>query len=533
MANNDEKVKEIIIEKGVNLEEYKVNKEIKNDDYDKSLSVKCYNGTFVGLKNGNVISYKGIPYAQPPIGNLRYKPSLKVLQSDKIYEAYYFGKTSLQSKCETEKASLYEQGEDCLTLNIWLNKLNNNKNKPVMVFIHGGAFGWGGTSDPLYEGTNLINVHEDIILVTINYRVNLLGFLNLSMLEGGENYKQSGNLGLLDQVRALEWIHENIQNFGGDQNNVTIFGESAGGTSVSVLPFISGTKGLFKHIIAESGSMQFTASTENCLKISEKLFKKLKIKSVDELLKLSEKQMKEIIDNFGYYNFPERDGIVIPKDLYSALDEYDLSHIDFILGTNKDEYRYWIGDFGGYDIYEKELPKLYDMVYANLEENDKKNADTFLKMLKDNELWNKTEFFNEQVFRIPAITQAEKICKKGGKIYNYYWTFPSSIDKLKACHAVELSHVFNNVKNGIYSGGNYDLTLAAKVQKMWTNFARNGNPSLDEHIWNCYDLDKRETMILGEKIYVEKDLLAEQRKLMSPLAKYYINCIDVINEKEE
>jgi para-nitrobenzyl esterase len=153
-------------------------------------------------------------------------------------------------------------------------------------------------------------------------------------------------------------------------------------------------------------------------------------------------------------------------------------------------------------------------------------------MLKDDELWSKTEFFNEQIFRIPAITQAEKICKKGGKVYNYYWTFPSSIDKLKACHAVELSHVFNNVKNGIYSGGNYDLKLASKVQKMWTNFARNGNPSLDELVWNCYDLDKRETIILGENKYVEKDLLAEQRILMSPLAKYYINCIDVINEEE-
>ena len=111
MENNNEKSKELIIEKGVNLEEYKENKEIK-DDYDRSLSVKCYNGTFVGLKNGNVISYKGIPYAQPPVDKLRFKPSLKALKSDKIYEAYYFGKSSLQSKCDTEKGSLYEQSEN-------------------------------------------------------------------------------------------------------------------------------------------------------------------------------------------------------------------------------------------------------------------------------------------------------------------------------------------------------------------------------------------------------------------------------------
>ena len=525
MENNKEKN----IEKGIDLEEYKENKEIKGN-FDESLSVKCNNGIFVGLKCGNVISYKGIPYAEPPIGNLRFQPPKRLPKSEKIFEAYYFGKTSLQSKCDTEKASSYKQGEDCLTLNIWKNLSNTNENKPVMVFIHGGAFGWGGTSDPLYEGHNFINIHDDVILITINYRVNLLGFINLSIFEGGEKYKSSGNLGILDQVCALQWIYENIQNFSGDPNNITIFGESAGGTSVSVLPFVSGTKGLFHRIIAQSGSMQFTSSTEECLKVSKKLMEKLKINNVNDLLNLTEKEMKEIIDNFEYYNFPERDGIVIPKDLYSALEEYDISGLDFLLGTNKDEYRYWVKDFGGYDIYEKELPKLYDKVYSSLEEEDKKNSDEFIKMLKGSELWNKTEFFNEQVFRIPAITQAEKIIKKGGKVYMYYWTFPSSIKYLEACHAIELSHVFNNVKNGIYSGGNYNLELAEKVQKMWVNFAKNGNPSIDGNVWNLYDLNERKTIILGEKIYEEKDLLAEQRKLMSPLFKYYINSIDVLNE---
>ena len=127
-------------------------------------------------ENPGVYVYKGIPYAEPPIGKLRFKPPVKKLNSDKIYQAYYLGKSCIQIECETELSSKYEQGEDCLTLNIWKNEASTLEKKPVMVFIHGGAFGWGGTADPLYEGTNLIKAQKDVILVTINYRINILGF---------------------------------------------------------------------------------------------------------------------------------------------------------------------------------------------------------------------------------------------------------------------------------------------------------------------------------------------------------------------
>ncbi len=177
----ESKAKDILSknEKGVDLEEYHENKEIIGDNYNKDLSVKCNNGTFVGLKDGDVISYKGIPYAKPPIGLLRFKAPVEASNSDKTYEAYYFGKSSMQTKCDSEMSSHYKQGEDCLTLNIWKNATNNSNKKPVMTFIHGGSFQWGGTTDPLYEGTNFIQAHNDVILVTINYRVGILGFLYL------------------------------------------------------------------------------------------------------------------------------------------------------------------------------------------------------------------------------------------------------------------------------------------------------------------------------------------------------------------
>lgn len=511
-------------EKGVELEEYHPNEEITGE-YDKSLAVKCSNGTFVGIKDEDVISYKGIPYAEPPVGNLRFKPPLKKDDSDKVYQAFYLGKTCIQTECDTEMSSKYKQGEDCLTLNIWKNTSSTIEDKPVMVFIHGGAFAWGGTADPLYEGTNFIKENKDVILVTINYRVNILGFINLSILKGGENYKESGNLGMLDQVCALKWVKDNIKNFGGNPNNVTIFGESAGGCAVSVLPLIKETKGLFNRIIAQSGTYQFTNSIETSLIITNKIIEITQDDTIETLLNLSEDEIRELISQFcdDVFIFPIRDGVILPKDLFSEFDKVDFTGLDFICGTNKDEFRYWIEDFGGLEYYKPALIELFTAYYSQFNERERKLVNRFLKSLKSNEIWNLTEFINEYLFRIPAIGEAEKFIKNGAKVYMYFWKYPSAIENFGACHAVELSSVFNNLKNGIYTGGKYNEKLAKSVQKMWTNFAKNGNPSIDGYTWNCYTLEERKTTVLDENIYEEKDILSERRKLLSSLANDYVN----------
>ena len=511
-------------EKGVDLEDYEENKEITGE-YDSSLAVKCKNGIFVGVKDDDVISYKGIPYAEPPINNNRFKPPIEKERSEKVYEAYYLGKSCIQTVCDSEVASQYEQGEDCLTLNIWRNISSSVEKKPVMVFIHGGAFGWGGTADPLYEGTNLLKSHKDIILVTINYRLNILGFINLSILEGGENYKESGNLGMLDQVCALKWVKENIENFGGDPNNVTIFGESAGGCAVSIIPLMKETKNLFHRVIAQSGSYQFTNSLETSIMVTERIIEITNAKSVEDLLKLNEQQIYDLLIEIGedLTIFPVRDGIVLPIDLYNEYDKMDFTGIEFIMGTNKDEYRYWIEDLEGIDNYESSLFPMFQAFYSQFMIRDKKIVNTFFRTLKDKEIWNLTEFINEYIFHIPAIVEAEKIIKRGGKVYMYYWTFPSSIEDLGACHAVELSSIFNNLNNNIYTGGNVNKELSENAQQMWVNFAKNGNPSNDKYIWNQYDLVERRTIILGEEIHEEKDILSERRQLLSPLAKYYMS----------
>ena len=515
----------MVKEKGIDLEDYVPNQEIKGD-YDKTLAVKCQNGTFVGKKDGNVVSYKGVPYAEPPILNLRFKPPVKASNSDKIYEAYYLGKAGFQTLCETEKSSFYKQGEDCLTLNIWVNVSNTDSKKPVMVFIHGGAFEWGGTADPLYEGTNFVKDHSDVILVTINYRIGILGFINLSLLEGGENYKESGNLGILDQICALEWVRDNISNFGGDPNNVTIFGESAGGCTVSILPLVKRTKGLFHHVIAQSGSYQFTSSVENSLKVTKILIQRTNAKSVDDLVKLSEKEIKKIIDKFPEddYIFPVRDGIVLPKNLYEEFDQFDFTGIDFMFGTNKDEYRYWIEDLGGFEVYKEYVPEIFEYYTSFFSEQDKKKVSEFMESLPDEEeIWKQTEFINEYLFRIGAVAQAEKISKRGGNVYMYFWTFPSGKPQFGACHAVELSSIFNNLKNGIYTDGKVNENLAKTSQLMWVNFAKNGNPSTSSINWDKFNINDRKTMFLGEEIKEENDNYPERNKKLIQIAKYYFN----------
>ena len=510
-----------------------VNREITDGNYAEELAVSCDNGTFVGLEKNGVRSYRGIPYAMPPTGERRWKRPVDAPESDGVFEAFYYGKSAIQTEAWSERASLYYQGEDCLTLNVFTGSSEEaneagegreNAGKPVMVFFPGGAYGWGGTADPLYDGQNFAEAHGDVVLVTVNYRVGLMGFLDLSIVEGGDDFSESGNLGLLDQISALRWVKRNIRAFGGDPDLVTIFGESAGGSSVSLLPLMEEAKGLFRRAIAESGSVAFTYSREECLLLTEKLLEMTKASSMDELLALSEDELidlnKELND---YNNFPERDGVILPEDLYALYDAGAASDIEMMSGTNSDEARYWIDEVGGYPVFRVAGPLLFRSTADRIDKEDKKYVRAFMELQEDASVWNATEFINELVFRVPAIRQAAGHASSGGKHFMYYWTKESAIPHYGACHAVELAYVFNNVDDTIFTGEKADETLAHTVQEMWVNFAKTGDPSTEEYKWEPYDLTSRPTMILGDEISLENDPLSQQRVLIEPLLKYRFN----------
>ena len=500
------------------------NKVLKENP-DKEHSIKCLNGVFVPKVDGTIRIFKGIPFALPPIGERRWKKPEPIPNSDNKYEAYYNGKSPIQTIIDYERASYYPQSEDCLYLNVWVNDACKDSNKPIMVFIHGGAYGWGGTADPLYDGFNFIKLHPEVILITIAYRVGIFGFVDLSYLKGGEKYPDAPNLGIYDQIEALRWINKNGKAFGGDINNVTIFGESAGGGSVSILPLIKEAKGLFRRVIAESGSLALTYAKEECKSFTDKLIKAAGTDSMDDLMKLTTEEIAKLNEGLNESNnFPMRDGNLIPINPYEPYKQGLTKDIDMILGTNANELNYWIGELGGLFNYSAGMPIKYEVDTSKISKEDMVNVKAFIKQARGNKVARITEFYNEIMFRLPAIAQAESHAKNNGNVYMYYWKEESKIPLFKACHAVELAYVFYNIDETIYTGEKADEELARNISTMWVNFAKTGNPSLDNILWNKYNEEDRKTITFkAGNIKEENDLLKKQRDLLFPIVKYMIN----------
>ncbi len=502
---------------------YGENWEIKGS-YDQNLAAACDNGIFVGKKAGDTVAFLGIPFAKPPVGELRWKRPVKPEESDRVYTAYFNGKTPIQTEWHTEVASYYPQGEDCLYLNVWTNPAFNHGKKPVMVFFHGGSYGWGGTADPLYDGKNFVTNHSDIILVTAGYRTGLMGFVDFSSVPGGDKFPDAPNLGIWDQVEALKWVHRNIEAFGGDPDCVTIFGESAGGGSVSILPFVSEAKGLFKRVIAESGSVALTFSKEECQDFTRRLIKACGAKSMDDLMAYSEAELRTYNEAVNMYNnFPQRDGVLIPEDPYLPYAQGKTKHVDMMIGTNANEINYWVGELGGIVPFRFGIPVKLENDLKKMEPGGVNVVRKFLKGKKGHPTWKIAEFYNEMMFRLPAIRQAEEHCKHGGKAYMYYWKVPSTIKFRGACHAVELAYVFGNLHETIYTGKRGKDHIADLVQRMWVNFAKTGNPSTVPYRWPKYGRKYRATMIIDKNTHVEMSPLDHQRRLLSPLLDYRIN----------
>ncbi len=501
---------------------YGVNRGIEGE-YDRSLAAACDNGVFVGRKDGDILAFRGVPFALPPVGERRWKRPAPTEPDAGVYEAYFNGKSPIQTEWETEQASYYPQGEDCLYLNVWTNTADPSTNKTVMVFLHGGAYGWGGTADPLYDGANLVKAHPDVILVTVAYRIGLMGFVDLSYLKGGEAYPDAPNLGVLDQLEALRWIKRNIKAFGGDPDNVTVFGESAGGGLASLLPIIPQAKGLFRRVIVESGSVALTFSKEECRDFTKRLIRESGVRDMDSLMRLSEAQLKALNEKLNAYNnFPQRDGALIPLDPYAAYEQGMTKDVDILIGTNADESNYWVDEMGGIVPFRLSIPVKFENDLRRLTRIDKARVKKFMAMLKGQDTWKMAEFYDELMFRLPAIKQAELHSKNGGRAFMYYWTEPSVNPYCGACHAVELAYVFGNTEETIFTGKPADKALSDLTMQLWTNFARTGDPSTESLLWKPYDVKERQTMVLSAQPHAESDVLGAQRKLLKPLARHMI-----------
>ena len=503
---------------------YGENKVIEGD-YPDSLAVEASNGVFVGERDSNLLAFKGIPYALQPTGERRWQVAKPEPDSRLVREARYFGHTAIQSRFQSNAASLYPQGEDCLTLNVWTAASGmRGARRPVMVWIHGGSYVSNGTANPRDWCNNFVKAHPEVVFVSINYRLGLLGFLDLSTLPDGKAYSRSGNLGILDQVEALRWVKRNIAGFGGDPNNVTIVGHSAGAGSVMILASIDEAQGLFHRAIAQSGSVALTSGREDCQSLTQRVIDATGAKTVADLQALSTEQIIALNDEVGeFFRFPERDGALLPEDPYSRFDGFNAG-IDMLIGSNSDETRYWIDAMGGEEKFGAAVQLWYRYIAMSLDADQRENTSQFLDVVPEDNPWPVAELLNDLMFRGPAIEMAQRHAAAGGKTYMYYWNKSLSDPIYGACHGSEVSYVLNTGRQ-IKSGDQHNPVLAAEVQQMWVNFATTGNPSTPSHYWPAYETTQRATMVLGDSIYLVNDPLPEQRRLIAPLMSEYISPI--------
>lgn len=511
---------------------YGENKKITDGNYDKSLAVKCINGTFVGKRSGGIVAYKGIPFVgQQPVGELRWKAPVDYVADESVYEAYYNAKSPYQREEPSEKASLYVQGEDCLYLNIWKAEGSSAATKPVMVWIHGGAYEMGGTVEPEYEGHNFIQENPEVILVSIEYRLGIFGFFHLSHLPDGADYPDAQNLGLLDQLMALKWVHENIAGFGGNPDNVTIFGESAGGGSVSLLPLIEGSHNYFQRVIAQSGSVCFSRSEAEAIACTNEVMSALGCKTVADLQKVDIEKLVEAADAIRLRVLPERDGKFLPLDAYEAYANGAAKDLDFMQGCNKDEMNYFLF-CAGPEPFMDFLNERLTTSLTRLTAEERALVESFYKDVKGEAYDPLCRLYDQIWFIAPVFRQAENQTKSGGKSYTYFFTPESSLPLLRCGHSVELPVIFNHQEITLEMGWTFDATFSKTMRRMWVQFAKTGNPSLSADQspdgkakeWPLYDLENKQLMIFDEfNIHPEKE---SQRKILDWdrtyfLTKYY------------
>ena len=460
---------------------------------------KTAQGTYRGfIDKRGIQTWLGIPYAKPPVGKLRWHAPEPLPPSNKTFDAKKFGYSAIQDRDETEPASLLEQSEDCLTLNIWTR---GGKNLPVMVWIHGGGFINGGTGDPLYNGSNL--AAHDVVVVTINYRLNLFGFMNFAAIDSA--FEDTGYLGIKDQVAALTWVKENISSFGGDPDNVTIFGESAGSISATLLMVTPAAKGLFNKVIAQSGHMAYyhvpEHSAERTAKFMElggyKNMQELMTKTTAELFATYEKFCDELGFEIDVGFFPTCDGKYLPAHPLRELKDGAARGIKLLTGNTAEEYRYWALYYEGFmELMADAHPKLTPVIYEGEFLSEPELYQSWQKNHSElEELERYLEFANQLDWRVGQELMAE-YQSAFEDVYFYLFNQKSPYEHLGSCHAIDLPFVFGNPSEDIEP--NPSPALIAQVQAAWVSFATSGKPSSD---WKKYSTDDRETMEINSKAW--------------------------------
>lgn len=487
-------------------------------------------GKVMGRDKNGMLLFAGVPFASPPIGDLRFRAPEPAEPWDGVREAVHFSKVAPQTAQALGGLMAGpppDWSEDCLYLNVQTPALDGAK-RPVIVWIHGGGFLGGTGSIPWYDCAKFLR-HGDLVAVTINYRLGALGWMHLSDLDN--SYSTSSNNGLLDQIAALEWVHDNIAAFGGDPDNVTIFGESAGGMSVATLMGTPRAKGLFRRAIPQSGAAQHAGTVEAASQITKRMLDSLQVQDIDGLLSVSTERILEAqehvnlqvlrdqvagnLEALGLSFTPVVDGEVLHEPPLDAVRSGLSKDVPLLVGTTRDEWNLFgiatppvnddetiIRRLNRTGIDAEKMLAVY-----RLREAEASSAEVWSSMITD------------RVFRIPAIRLAEaQAAHQPDHTFMYLFEWPSNAfdGRLGACHALEIPFVFDNLdKTGVefLTGVDAPQSLADDMHGAWINFAQTSDPNgagLPE--WPAYDPgENRATMCFGTPTHLVHDPEPDER----------------------
>jgi para-nitrobenzyl esterase len=512
---------------------------------DTTAIIETTSGKIEGVFRKGLYKFCGVPYAAPPVGEGRWLPPAPPKPWSGTRPAKEFAPTAPQTPMGIqllEPPEKLPQSEDCLYLNIWTPGLDSAR-RPVMVWIHGGGFTSGAGSWLLYNGRTM-STRGDVVVVTINYRLGALGFLNLNEVTKGK-IAATGNEGLLDQALALEWVRDNISRFGGDPDNVTIFGESAGAMSIGMLLAMPGARGLFRRAILESGAAHQVNSLEHAEKMAAMFLDILDIKPTDanKLRSLTEKQILIAQTEFvarardpklaisDLLLRPVVDGNVIPELPIRAIAGGSADDVAVLIGTNRDEWKIFA-------ILDKELPNLNEagllrrcqqlfpgedalgLIEAYRQTRSRRNLPVTRAELL-------IAIQSDRIFRMPAIRLAEAHYRRQQPTYMYLfdWVSPVMNGILGACHALEVGFVFGTLDDNFTGSGEEAQALSREIQDAWTGFARHGSPSSESMgQWKLYG-ERRETMVLGRQCLLAEAPYDEERRAWEPFADSVLGSI--------
>lgn len=464
--------------------------------------VTTKNGEVSGKNEEGLLVFKGIPFATPPVGDLRWKAPQPVANWDGVKECTEWSASAFQDDpapfmCWSEEYLIPKEpiSEDCLYLNVWTK--STEKKKPVLVYIHGGGFRSGGAACPIYDGAPMAN--KDVVFVSINYRVGLFGFLAHPELTAESKNATSGNYALLDMIASLQWVKDNIAAFGGDPDNVTIAGQSAGAFAVNFLTASPLAKGLFHKAIAESGGSFYSGlRPDQSLSQAEAagldLGKSLEATNIDALRKVNPEVLQK---QRGGSQWPIIDGYTIPKTIYNIFKEGNQNDVPTIMGWNKD-------DLVGASAHKAaEYKNMLSEQYGAL-------AKDFLKeypaSTDEEALLSQQQIGRDQTFAVQVFTWASMQTTTGkGQVYLYNFNRVSPAHtpdtNFGAFHSSEIPYVYGNLHTSDRPWTAVDHKISSTLLSYWVNFAKSGNPN-GENLpnWSVYNSVSDEALVIDDEI---------------------------------